>query len=62
MLIMRNRKVFVTRHEKQFINMCLHWLTEPEMMYFIMETGSVSRALQFAAATMVYDLSLLNWK
>jgi hypothetical protein len=35
MLIMRNRKVFVTRHEKQFINMCLHWLTEPEMMYFI---------------------------
>ncbi len=53
MLIIRNRKVFVTRHEKQFINMCLHWLTEPEMMYFIMETGSVSRALQFAAATMV---------
>ncbi len=53
MLIMRNRKVFVTRHGKQFINMCLHWLTELEMMYFIMETGFVSQELRFVVVTMV---------
>ena len=53
MLIMRNRKDFVTKHGRLFINMCLHWLMEPETMCFIMGIGFVSRELQFVAATMV---------
>ena len=39
MLIMRNRKVFVTRHEKQFINMCLHSHIAIKTAYFTLKIG-----------------------
>jgi len=39
------------RRGRPFINMYLHWLTEPAVRLFIMETGSESQGWLSAAAT-----------
>ena len=53
MLTMQNRKGFAMKPRKQFTSMRLHYLMEPRKNCFIMEIGSESPVLPFAAATTV---------